>query len=101
MVETFKNRHDYLVRELNSVPGVQCLEGDGTFYCFARIQDHSGKNKIMNDVQLAEHLINAAGVALVPGSAFGAEGYLRFSFATSMETLQKAVIRLKLALSHP
>ncbi|HRE32479.1 MAG TPA: aminotransferase class I/II-fold pyridoxal phosphate-dependent enzyme, partial [Candidatus Berkiella sp.] len=82
---------------LNTIDGVQCAPGDGTFYAFARVQDVIERMPLINsDIQLSEHLISVAGLALVPGSAFGADGYVRLSFATSMETLEKAVERFKL-----
>lgn len=100
MVTVFKQRHDYLVGELNKIDGIQCAQGDGTFYAFARVQDIINRMPDINsDTQLAEHLINTVGLALVPGSAFGTEGFMRLSFATNMETLEKAISRLKTALS--
>lgn len=93
MVKAFKERHDWLVAALNDLPGVTCLEGDGTFYAFA---DFSGAIKqlgLANDIELAEKLLEG-GVALVPGSAFGAEGCMRFSFAVSLDTLKSAVSRI-------
>lgn len=100
MVETFKARHDYLVKALNAMKGVQCLEGDGTFYAFARVQDVIDRTPNVNtDTQLSEQLINTAGVALVPGSAFGSDGFVRLSFATSMDNLEKAVARLNQAFA--
>jgi aspartate aminotransferase len=99
MLKAFKQRHDYVVEELNSLPGVQCLPSDGTFYTFADfrelIEEHHG---LADDIELAEFLLNNAGVALVPGSAFGAEGYLRISYATSMENLEAALARIREAL---
>ncbi|MFI4937333.1 MAG: pyridoxal phosphate-dependent aminotransferase [Candidatus Berkiellales bacterium] len=101
MVETFKKRHDYLVKALNAIPGIQCAPGDGTFYAFARVQDVIDHNPQMkNDLQFSEYLINSVGLALVPGSAFGAEGFVRLSFATSMETLEKAIERLSRAVKE-
>ncbi|MBS0286062.1 MAG: pyridoxal phosphate-dependent aminotransferase [Proteobacteria bacterium] len=100
MVSVFKQRHDYLVDNLNQIPGVQCAKGDGTFYTFPRVQDVIDKMPgINNDLQLAEHLITTVGLALVPGSAFGSEGFMRLSFATSMEVLEKAVERMKRAFA--
>jgi aspartate aminotransferase len=99
MVKVFKGRHDYLVKELNSISGVQCLEGDGTFYAFARVQDVMDRMNMKLDTQLAEHLINTGGVALVPGSAFGADGFMRLSFAVSMDVLKKAVDRMSKAFA--
>ncbi|WP_342662540.1 pyridoxal phosphate-dependent aminotransferase [Hahella ganghwensis] len=100
MVAEFKKRHDFVVEALNAIDGVNCLAVDGTFYAFPGFQDAIEKlDDINNDVELAEYLLNNAGVALVPGSAFGAPGHLRLSFATSMENLQKAMDRIAKALS--
>ena len=98
MVTAFKARHDWLVDALNALPGVTCLAGDGTFYAFP---DFSGAIKaggFKNDLALADKLLEA-GVALVPGSAFGAEGCLRLSFAVSLDTLKAAVQRIEAALT--
>lgn len=91
----FKERHDFLVDALNQLPGVQCLPSQGAFYAFPRLQDVIDQRaEISDDVALAEFLIKEAGVALVPGSAFGAPGHMRLSFATDMETLRAALTRL-------
>jgi aspartate aminotransferase len=96
MVDEFKKRHDYLVAELNSIKHIQCLESDGTFYSFPNIQGLiDSREDLHNDVDVANLLLEEVGVALVPGSAFGAEGYMRISFATSMENLEKAVARIR------
>lgn len=96
MVVEFKKRHDYLVSALNELPGVECIPGDGTFYAFPNFQTAiDNKAGISNDIEFAEYLLSEAGVALVPGSAFGAPGCMRLSFATSMETLEAAISRLK------
>ncbi len=95
MLMAFKQRHDKVVASLNKIEGIQCLKGDGTFYAFADfngfMQRFSG---IKNDVELAEMIIEKTGVALVPGSAFGNEGYMRLSFATSEANLDEAIKRL-------
>ncbi len=99
MVKAFKERHDYLVDALNALPGVECLAGDGTFYVFPSFQGAiDAASDVSNDVELAEKLLKEAGVALVPGSAFGAPGHMRLSFATSMVTLKEAIARLQKAL---
>ncbi|BES71799.1 pyridoxal phosphate-dependent aminotransferase [Marinobacter nanhaiticus D15-8W] len=99
MVKAFKERHDYLVDALNKIQGVECLKGDGTFYAFPSFQGAiDARENIESDVELAEMLLKEAGVALVPGSAFGAPGHMRLSFATSMENLQNAIERLQKAL---
>ncbi len=96
MVRAFKERHDWLVEALNKLPGVECLKGDGTFYVFPSFQGAINADKdASNDVEFAEKLLTESGVALVPGSAFGAPGHMRLSFATSMENLQQAVARLQ------
>jgi aspartate aminotransferase len=96
MCKAFKERHDFVVKELNTIPGIRCIPGQGTFYSFPNVE---GMIDLLDDVQtdaeLAEFLINEAGVALVPGSAFGAPGYLRLSFATDLDTLREATRRLK------
>ena len=101
MLQAFHERHDFVVSALNEIEGVECLPGDGTFYCFPDMNPVIEKMEgVENDVDFAEYLINEAGVTLVPGSAFGAPGYMRISFATSMENLQKAISRIKTALEQ-
>ena len=95
MVKAFKQRHDYIVGALNELPGVSCLPSDGTFYCFPSFQGAQEALGLDTDVALAEHLIGSAGIALVPGSAFGAPGHMRISYATSMDALQSAIQRLQ------
>jgi aspartate aminotransferase len=99
MVVQFKLRHDHVVTRLNKLTGVSALEGDGTFYSFPNCADViSARDDISNDIELASMLLTQAGVALVPGSAFGLEGHLRLSFATDMDTLNEALDRLEKAL---
>lgn len=101
MTEAYKSRHDYLYAELNNMPGVKCLPSDGTFYCFANFEGVIKNNpRMSNDIKLAEYFLMEAGVALVPGSAFGAPNYLRFSYATSMPKLEEAVKRLSGAIKE-
>jgi aspartate aminotransferase len=95
MLTAFKERHDLVVERLNAIPGVRCLPTDGTFYVFPEVSgliDRIGGVK--NDLELAEHLIEQAGVALVPGSAFGLEGCVRISIATSRDNLEQALERI-------
>lgn len=100
MVKAFKERHDYVVDALNKLPGVTCAPSDGTFYAFP---DFSGAIADMDGVEsctdLAAQLLETAEVALVPGSAFGAPGCLRLSFAVGMDTLTEAISRIEKALS--
>lgn len=99
MTSAYRERHDFVVAALNELPGFRCRPGEGTFYAFPEVTAAMQALKIENDVDFVEYLLNAADVALVPGSAFGAPGYLRLSFACSMETLQEAIQRIKRALS--
>ncbi|PVY78400.1 aspartate aminotransferase [Tamilnaduibacter salinus] len=99
MVSAFRERHDWLVDALNELPGVECLKGDGTFYAFPSFQAViDARDDVDTDVELAELLLKEAGVALVPGSAFGCPGHMRLSFATGLDTLKNAVSRLATAL---
>jgi aspartate aminotransferase len=99
MLVHFKERHDYVVERLNQIPGVECLPTDGTFYCFPNVAAAmDGIEGVSSDVELAEYLIEHAGVAVVPGSAFGLAGHVRLSIATSMENLSNALDRLEKGL---
>ncbi len=98
MLKVFKKRHDYVVGRLNQLPGVSAIEGDGTFYAFADFSEAMKKLGFEKDTDLAA-LFLEKGVALVPGSAFGSDGCMRLSFATSDEALEKALDRLQQALS--
>jgi aspartate aminotransferase len=100
MVKAFKERHDYVVGRLNRIPGVSCLPADGTFYLFPNVQALVDRLPgVGNDLDLAEYLIEKAGVALVPGTAFGLSGHIRLSIATSMANLEKALDRFEAAVS--
>lgn len=98
MNTAFKERHDFIVAGLNTIRGVSCLPGQGTFYAFADVSGAIKNLGLANDTALAERLISEALVAVVPGSGFGAEGHIRLSFACSMETLEKALDRLRKTL---
>ncbi|QLE97276.1 pyridoxal phosphate-dependent aminotransferase [Neptunomonas phycophila] len=99
MVIAFKERHNYVVAALNEIKGVECIPADGTFYAFPSFQHViDNDDRFNNDIELAEFLLGEAGVALVPGSAFGAAGNMRLSFATSMDVLKDAIARIKKAL---
>lgn len=95
MLVAFKERHDYVVEKLNQIEGISCITSDGTFYCFPDFNTILDRmNDINNDVDLAEYILEKAGVALVPGSAFGLDGHMRISIATSMENLVNAIDRI-------
>jgi len=105
MLKAFRERHVFVVNELNKIPGVKCIMAGGAFYAFpdaraaiAKLHQR-GAIKAATDVALSEYLLENGGVAVVPGSAFGSEGYIRLSFATSMENLRQALERLAKALA--
>jgi aspartate aminotransferase len=99
MLTAFKERHDYVVNRLNAIPGIECLPTDGTFYVFPSLQGAiAALDGVSSDLELSEYLIEKAGVALVPGSAFGLAGHARISIATSMENLTNALDRLEATL---
>ena len=104
MVTAFKERHAYVVARFNAMPGLSCLMAGGAFYAFPDARaaiatlHKSGKINAATDMALAEYLLEKFDVAVVPGSAFGAEGYFRISFATSMDNLREALDRIAKAL---
>ena len=99
MNEAFKARHDFIVAGLNSLPGVSCLPGAGTFYAFADVSKAMATHGCRDDNEFAELLLSEGGVAVVPGSGFGAPGHMRLSFACSMQTLEKALERMRKVLT--
>ncbi|MCE7901441.1 MAG: pyridoxal phosphate-dependent aminotransferase [Gammaproteobacteria bacterium PRO9] len=94
MTKAFRQRHDYVVEALNGIPGFHCLPSAGTFYAFPNVSDVLQKKGLKDDLALAELLLNEGNVAVVPGSAFGAPGYLRLSFACSLDSLKEAIKRM-------
>lgn len=101
MIAAFRERHEFVVANLNKIAGVKCLYAGGAFYAFPDVSKaiarlhQAGKINAANDIALSEFLLEKAGVAVVPGSAFGSEGYIRLSFATSMDNLKAALSRLQ------
>ena len=96
MLVAFKERHDYVVERLNRMPGIECLPTDGTFYVLPKVEGMiDALATVSNDLDLAELLIERAGVALVPGTAFGIGGHVRLSIATSRENLEQALDRIE------
>ena len=104
MVKAFKERHAYVLQALNDIDGLKCIPAEGAFYAFSDANDAiknlyaSHKISEKNDLAFAEFLLESQGVAVVPGSAFGLEGYFRISFATSMDNLVEAIKRIKIAI---
>jgi len=105
MLDAFKARHEYVVNRFNNMQGLSCLKAGGAFYAFPDARtainnlQQAGKISEATDMAFAEYLLEHYDVAVVPGSAFGAEGYFRISFATSMENLTEALNRIAQALS--
>ena len=107
MVKAFKERGKFVAEGLNRIPGIKCLQPTGAFYAFPDCREaiqklhQAGKLATPTDVAFCDYLMmQPQGVAAVPGSAFGAEGYLRISFATSMENIKKAVDRMAAAVEQ-
>ncbi len=100
MIAAFKERNIFVTEQLNQMNGVRCLLSDGAFYAFADVRqsiDELFKKNLIaaqDDIAYSEYLLVNAGVAVVPGSAFGCDGYIRLSFATSMENLKQALSRI-------
>jgi aspartate aminotransferase len=105
MVAAFIERHKYVVDRFNAMPGLHCIMAGGAFYAFPDAREaitnlhKAGKISVATDMALAEYLLEKFDVAVVPGSAFGAEGYFRISFATSMDNLREALDRIEKALN--
>jgi aspartate aminotransferase len=98
MCEAYRQRHDLLLGMLGEMPGIQCRPADGTFYLLPNVTGVLENLNVKDDIALAERLLNDGGVACVPGTAFGAPGHIRLSYACSMDTLGEAVRRLKRVL---
>jgi aspartate aminotransferase len=97
---SFQERRDFVVKALNEIEGINCLNPNGAFYVFPSCKDLIGKkdsngNEIKTDTDFVQFLLENSSVAVVQGSAFGLEGFFRISYATSMENLKKAMERIK------
>jgi len=104
MVQVFQERRDLIVDRLNAIEGVSCFKPQGAFYVFPNFSSwfagtYQGKT-ITDSTGLADYLLTTSHVALVPGVSFGAEGYERFSFATSAENIEKGLDRIEEALAR-
>jgi aspartate aminotransferase len=99
MNKAFKARHDFIVAGLNAIPGISCRPGAGTFYAFAHVEGAMRALGLKDDNEFAEYLLVHAGVAVVPGSGFGAPNHMRISFACSMDTLKDALGRIERVIS--
>jgi aspartate aminotransferase len=99
MRAAFDRRRQLMVKLLNEIPGVTCPEPEGAFYCYPSVKGVLGKTlrgkTPRSSAELAELLLDEAGVAVVPGEAFGTPGYFRLSYALGDDDLEKGVIRMK------
>jgi aspartate aminotransferase len=98
MYEAYVERRQWLVPAINELPGFHCDSPDGAFYVFPRVSALYGKHGIDDSTALCKFLLDDARVALVPGSAFGADDFVRISYATSMERIREGVTRMKASL---
>lgn len=98
MIEEYRARRELLIPLLNAIPGVSCRPPSGAFYAFPEV---SGlfNDRVAGSIALAEHLLEEAGVAVVPGAAFGDDDHLRISFACSRESLERGVERVAEAVA--
>jgi aspartate aminotransferase len=103
MQRAFAERRNYLFNEITSIEGISCVKPNGAFYLFPNISKYFGMKtdvlKITDSFDFAMYLLYQAGVAVVPGISFGAEGYIRISYASSMENLKIAADRIRIAVS--
>jgi aspartate aminotransferase len=98
MLKAYKARSDFIVTALNDIPGFECREGEGAFYAFPKVTEAMAARGLATDADLVKLLLEKGNVLLVPGTPFGAPGYVRISFACSLEELAKAMDRIRAAL---
>jgi len=91
----FKRRRELIVNALNAIEGITCPTPGGAFYVFPDVSSFCGEGKrFADDLALADYLLENAKVAVVPGTAFGAPGYMRLSYATSDELIVEGIKRI-------
>jgi len=102
MVEEFDRRRNYIVKALNAINGIKCMNPDGAFYAFPDVSALYGKSydgkEITGSASLAEYFLDGANVAVVPGVAFGSDDHIRLSYATSMENIREGIARIENAV---
>jgi aspartate aminotransferase len=94
MLDEYKKRRDYFVPELNKINSLKCEMPEGAFYAFVDVRDLMGE-KFSKSEDVADYLLTEAQVVTTDGAAFGAEGFLRLSYATSMKNLETAIERMR------
>ena len=99
MLKAYKSRSDYVVAALNEIPGFECREGEGAFYAFPKVTAAMAAKGLETDADLVKLILESGDVVMVPGTPFGAPGYVRISFACSIESLRDAIGRIKKALA--
>ncbi|HPE20108.1 MAG TPA: pyridoxal phosphate-dependent aminotransferase [Candidatus Mcinerneyibacteriales bacterium] len=95
MRAAFEERRDYMVERLNTIPGIHCKKPSGAFYVFPEIREAVEKMGMRGADELVEYLLEKSSVAAVSGTAFGAEGFLRLSYATSMEEIKEGLDKIE------
>jgi len=104
MVEQFRVRGEYMHERLSGMPGIECVEPVGAFYCFPKVSSYYGKSLagevVKDSVSFADAILEKAHVAVVAGAGFGTEDYVRMSYATSLEKIKEGLDRLEQALSE-
>ena len=95
MANAFHERHDFLFKEMSQMPGIKILPSEGTFYTLPDVSEIIKRMGLKDDLEFAEKLIEKTGIVITPGTPFGAPGCIRFSFASSMEELGKAMTRFR------
>ncbi len=98
MLTAYKSRSDYIVAALNDIPGFECREGEGAFYAFPKVTGAMAAKGLETDADLVKLVLESGDIVMVPGTPFGAPGYVRLSFACSIEELKKAIDRIRAAL---
>ena len=99
MLKAYKARSDYVVAALNEIPGFECRKGEGAFYAFPKVTEAMAAKGMESDADLVRLILEKSDVVMVPGTPFGSPGYVRISFACSIEQLKEAIARIRKALS--
>lgn len=104
MVSIFKERRDYIIKRLRAIPELACVKPQGAFYAFPNVSAYYSKKykgkKVNNSTAMCDYLLEEASIAVVPGIAFGDDKYIRFSFATSMDSISRGMDRFEEALKR-
>jgi aspartate aminotransferase len=102
MVEEFKKRRDYICQRINGIEGLSCVKPAGAFYVMMNISQYTGQKingcDIMGSIDFAQMLLDKAHVAVVPGEPFGDDRFVRLSYATSIEQIEKGLARIEQCL---